>query len=107
MPFFKIGQREEKPLFDGVTIRTAYGERAMMSFVYFKPNSQVPEHSHPHEQMGTVMEGEFELVIEDEARIVRQGDAYVIPSGVRHSARSLDTPAVALDIFAPPREEYK
>ena len=107
MPFFVIDERPEKPLFEGVKIRTLSGERIMMSFVYFEAHGVVPEHSHPHEQMGMVLEGEFELVIDGEARIVREGDAYWIPSDVPHSARALGSPAVALDIFSPPREEYK
>lgn len=107
MAFFEIRGRNEKKLSDGITIRTVYGEKIMMSFVYFEPNSKVPEHSHPHEQMGTVMEGKFELVIDDESKIVRSGDAYLVPSNVKHSARSLDGYAIALDIFSPPREEYK
>jgi len=105
--FFDIENLKEIQLFDGVKIRTAFGEKIMMSFVYFEPNSLVPEHSHPHEQMGTVMEGKFELIVEGNSKIVEKGDAYLVPSNVKHSAKSLDEPAVALDIFSPPREEYK
>lgn len=107
MSFFKIQDRDEKKLSDGIKIRTVYGEKIMMSFVYFEPDSEVPEHSHPHEQMGTVMEGKFELVIDGKSRIVEIGDAYLIPSNVKHSARTLEESALALDIFSPPREEYK
>ena len=42
-----------------------------------------------------------------EARTIRPGDAYLIPSGVEHSATAVGGPARALDIFSPPREEYK
>jgi len=105
--YFDIQKLKEKQLFDGVKIRTAFGEKSMMSFVYFEPNSLVPEHSHPHEQMGTVMEGKFELIVNGNSKIVEEGDAYLIPSNIKHSARALDEPAVALDIFSPPREEYK
>ena len=38
---------------------------------------------------------------------LQEGDHYVIPSGVMHSAKGIDTPSLALDIFNPPREEYK
>ena len=56
--------------------------------------------------MGMGVEGEFELVIDGHAQVIRRGDIYLIPSNVRHSARSLGKPAVALDIFGPPREDY-
>jgi len=107
MPFYEVAQRPQKELFRGVKIRTVYGEHIMMSFVYFDPHGVVPEHAHPHEQSGTVLEGTFELVIDGEKRQLTTGDAYVIPPNTPHSARAFDAPAVALDIFHPPREEYK
>ena len=107
MPFFEIEHQPEKQIFDGIRIRTIYGEKIMMSFVYFDPHSVVPEHSHPHEQMGMVLEGTFEMVIDGESKRLENGATYLIPSGVVHSARSFDQSAIALDIFSPPREEYK
>jgi len=108
MPFFDLQQQPSRELFPGVWITTAWGERLMLSFVHFvRADAVVPEHSHPHEQAGMGLEGEFELVIGDEARVIRTGDSYLIPGGVPHSARSLSGPARALDIFSPPREEYK
>ena len=77
-----------------------------MSFVNLQPHGVVEEHSHPHEQMGMVLEGTFELTIDGESRNIKKGDAYLIPSNVKHSARAFDEPAVALDIFSPPREDY-
>ncbi|MBM3239188.1 cupin domain-containing protein [Candidatus Poribacteria bacterium] len=107
MSFFDIDNHPEIELFDGVKIRTAYGEKIMMSFVYFEPNSSVPEHSHPHEQMGTVIEGQFRLTVNEESKVVEKGDVYLVPSNAKHSAQSLSSSAVALDIFSPPREDYK
>ena len=107
MPFFAINEQPEKSIFDGkTTIRTLHGEKVMMSFVNLQPHGVVEEHSHPHEQMGMVLEGTFELTIDGEARRIKKGDAYLIPSNVKHSARAFDEPAVALDIFSPPREDY-
>jgi quercetin dioxygenase-like cupin family protein len=108
MPFFDLAQQPTKTLFPGVTITTAWGESLMMSFVHFEyAGAAVPTHHHPHEQMGMGLEGEFELVIGEEARIIRAGDSYCISSNVPHSARSLSGPARALDIFHPIREDYK
>ncbi len=108
MPFFDLSQQPTKTIFPGVTITTAWGERLMMSFVQFEyEGATVLEHQHPHEQMGMGLEGEYELVIGGEARIIRAGDSYCIPSNTPHSARSINGPARALDIFHPTREEYK
>jgi quercetin dioxygenase-like cupin family protein len=108
MPFFDIAGRPAREIFPGVSIRTLYGESLMMSFVDFiRAGAEVPTHSHPHEQMGMGLAGEFELVIGDERQVVRPGDTYLIPSNVPHRARSLDSPARALDIFHPVRDDYR
>jgi quercetin dioxygenase-like cupin family protein len=108
MPFFNPKDRPPQTLFPGVTIQTLWGERLMMSFVHFEvADAVVPTHQHPHEQMGLGLEGEFELVIEDEARIIGPGDCYLIPGNTPHSARSVNGPARTLDIFSPPREDYQ
>ena len=51
--------------------------------------------------------GEFEFTIGGETKTLGQGDAYVIPGGVEHSLVGNDGWSLALDIFSPPREEYK
>jgi len=108
MPFFDLSQQPTRELFPGVIITTAWGEQLMMSFVHFtRADAEVPTHQHPHEQMGMGMEGEFELVIDGDARIIRKGDSYLIPGNTPHSARSVGGPARALDIFHPAREDYK
>ena len=105
--FFDLSQQPTKILFPGVVITTAWGDSLMMSFVRFEyAGATVPTHHHPHEQMGMGMEGEFELTIGDETRIIRVGDAYCIPSDIPHSARSINGPARALDIFHPIRQDY-
>jgi quercetin dioxygenase-like cupin family protein len=108
MGFFNISEQPEKQLFPGVSIRTVSGDAIMMSFVTFHyAGADVPTHSHPHEQTGTGLEGTFELTIGSETRIIKPGVAYTIPGGTPHSARSVDGPAVALDIFHPIREDYR
>jgi len=64
-------------------------------------------HSHPHEQAGVVLEGEFDLTIGGETRRVRGGDMYIIPGGVEHRVVTGEEKAVALDVFHPIREDYK
>lgn len=108
MPFFDSAERPVKEIFPGVTISTVWGDEIMMSFVHFAyAEALVPTHQHPHEQMGMGLEGEFELVIDGETKIIRAGDAYCIPGNTPHSAKSVNGSARALDIFHPVREDYK
>jgi len=95
-----------KEIVKGITIRPLAGEHVMFTYVELLPHSEVPTHSHPHEQLGLMLEGELEMQIGDERRTLRPGDAYVIPGGVPHGARTGDPRALVLDIFHPLREDY-
>ena len=90
----------------GVRIRTSWGDRLMLSLVESDPNVDVPEHSHPHEQAGLVLEGDFEMTIGGERRALKRGMSYVIPGGVPHALHGGPERALVLDIFTPPREDY-
>ncbi len=108
MPFIPRADLRRKTIFPGVTIATAWADEIMMSVVKFEyEGATVPEHRHPHEQMGMGLQGEFELVIGGEARVITPGDCYAIPGDTPHSARSVNGPARALDVFHPVRDEYK
>lgn len=106
MPFLYEGDIEPRELTPGTSIRPMWGEKLMMVIVDIEDGVIIATHSHPHEQAGTVLQGAMELTIDGESRVLRTGDFYLIPGGVRHSAKSIDGPCQALDIFAPPRGEY-
>lgn len=108
MSYFKdAASRKEKELVLGARTRTFWGDKMLLSLVEIDANSEVPNHTHPHEQAGIVIEGEMEMGIGGEVRVLKPGDMYIIPGGVEHYARCGDKSAKALDIFSPVREEFK
>ncbi len=108
MSYFKDAQnRETMELVPGVRTRTFWGENMLLSMVEIDANSEVPAHTHPHEQAGVLVEGEMEMGIGGEVKVLKPGDMYVIPGNVEHYARCGNTPAKALDVFSPVREEFK
>ena len=106
MPFIDWERVRVQQLAPGVRIRTPHGERIMLSLVELDEGAIVTAHSHPHEQSGIVLEGILELTIGGETRSLARGEAYIIPGGVIHGARSLAGPCRVLDIFSPIREDY-
>jgi quercetin dioxygenase-like cupin family protein len=106
-PFIEWSGVQRKTLAPGIDLRVAWGEKIMLSCVDLAPGGVVPSHSHPHEQGGICLEGAMEFTIGAETRIVRQGESWMIPGGVTHAVRALEQGAKALDIFSPPREDYK
>jgi quercetin dioxygenase-like cupin family protein len=95
------------PLADGVHARALFGDATMLNLVELEPGAVVPEHSHPHEQMGIVLSGEIVMIIEGVERACHVMDAMHIPSGVVHAAYAGPEGAVVLDTFVPVREDFR
>ena len=91
----------------GITFKPVFGRRVLFNYVYFEPNSVAPIHQHPEEQIGTMLEGEYEFEMGGETRLIRPGDAYVVPPNVPHAARTGGKGCLALDIFSPPRSGFR
>lgn len=82
----------------------AAGERASIQRFHIEPGATVPEHAHPHEQIGTVTGGALTLVVDGETRVVTTGDTFVIAGGEPHAARNDgDQPATGVEVFSPAR----
>jgi quercetin dioxygenase-like cupin family protein len=96
-----------KVLAPGVTAKIASGERMMLSLVTFAPDAVVPTHSHPHEQMGMLVSGTLEFTIAGETRVLSGSGMVFVPGGVPHAAKAGPGGAVALEVFSPPREEFR
>lgn len=106
MQFFKFDDVLEKEMFPGFKARTIHGESMTMVYMRVTAGAEAPEHSHPHEQITNVVAGELELTVEGVPRKLSAGEAAVIPSNVRHSAKGV-TDCLVLDVFHPVREDYK
>jgi len=107
MSYYLLEDMETKQPAEGVEIRVIPGERMTMAFFHLEPGAKIPEHAHPHEQMGTVLKGAIELVIGEEKRVVREGCAYRVPSNVVHAGRCLESSSEVLEVFSPPREDLQ
>lgn len=91
----------------GVQARVFVGENTMLSVVRVEPHSAGKIHSHPEEQWGVLLEGECIRIQGDEEIHVQVGDFWHTPGDVMHGIRTEAVGAVILDIFSPPRPEYK
>ncbi len=96
-----------RTLAEGVRARIFPGTHLMLSVVELEPGSESPVHSHPNEQWGVCLEGEWIRVQDGHEYPVKAGDFWETPPNVPHGGRTLSQRCVILDIFAPPREEYR
>ncbi len=63
-------------------------------------------HSHPHEQITYVAEGELLFFINQEESRVQTGDIIVIPPDAPHSVQPLSKHVRLIDTFTPIREDF-
>ncbi|MEM1264065.1 MAG: cupin domain-containing protein [Pseudomonadota bacterium] len=91
----------------GIDTRIFAGDHAMLSVVNFKPNSEGSIHSHPEEQWGVVLSGSGVRIQNGIEIPVEQGDFWCTPGDMPHGFVAGTDGAMVLDIFAPPREEYR
>ena len=105
--FPTLDERTPTELIDGIMARTFWGEQMLMAVVDLEPNAYLPRHSHVHEQVGVVLEGELTFTVGDETRTVKPGEIYIIPGGTEHEAKTGPEPTKVVDVFSPVREEYK
>jgi quercetin dioxygenase-like cupin family protein len=105
MGYFNIEQLKKLVLAEGVALRLVSGDKMTMAFYSLNPHAIIPEHDHPHEQMGTVLKGSLRLNIGGTEKIVTPGTAYHVPSGIPHSGKCLEAPCEVIEIFSPPRED--
>ncbi len=79
----------------------------MMMVNTITPGIPTPAHSHPHEQIGFLIEGEGDLYIGKEKNHVVAQCTFVAPPNVPHNFDATGKkPAVLVECFAPPREDY-
>jgi quercetin dioxygenase-like cupin family protein len=105
--FLRLDAIDHFALADGVRARALFGDGAMLNLVELDPGAVVPEHAHPHEQLGIALSGEIVMIVGGEERPMRAMDAMHIPSGVVHGAYAGPEGAVVLDVFVPVREDFR
>ncbi|MEM3563245.1 MAG: cupin domain-containing protein [Candidatus Jordarchaeaceae archaeon] len=94
-------------MFEGVSRKTlAIGEKMLLAEFTFRKGAIVPSHTHPHEQVGYVVKGKVNLRIGEQKYLLGAGDSYYIKPNVDHSAELIEE-SVIIDVFCPPREDYK
>jgi len=98
-------EKHTEPL-PGIRQKTlVFGERTLMTEFVLARNSVLPNHAHPYEQTGYLVQGHMVLTLGGRDYDTRAGDAWTIPMNVIHGARVLED-SIAIEVFSPAREDY-
>jgi quercetin dioxygenase-like cupin family protein len=106
MAFFRLEDIQEREMVPGFRARFVHTEKMTVAFWNIDAGAALPEHSHANEQVFTILEGEFELTIGGETRVNTPGAVATIAPNVPHAGRAV-TDCRVIDIFSPPRDDYR
>ncbi len=82
----------------GIRSRLESGSNLTMAFMEIAPNKEGAAHDHPFDQCGVVIEGEIEMSIGDDKKLLRSMETYFIPAGAKHNWKTISSAAKILDI---------
>ena len=84
----------------------SYGGGMMLVQFTFAAGVSAALHSHPHEQIGYVVSGAIDLIMDGhEPAHLTAGSSYYVAPHVRHGVIT-HAPTVLLDCFTPIREDF-
>lgn len=83
----------------------AYDDRIMLVNVHFEAGGVGALHNHYHSQVTYVASGEFEFTVDNEVKLVKEGDALYIPPNAMHGTICKKS-GILIDVFSPIREDF-
>ena len=104
--FYKKDLTNYRQAVEGVTYKTlTYGDKTSLGEFHLAKGYIIPNHSHPHEQTGSVVRRKGRFTIAGETTVVGPDDSWCIPGGVEHAVEELEDSEV-IAVFSPLREAY-
>ena len=105
-PFADLAEIARRRIWDGVSARVVGGSGMTLAFIELDPDSVVPEHSHPHEQIGVCISGSLTFLAGGEEREVGPGGTWAFPGGVPHEVRVGAEGAAVIEAWTPQRDDW-
>jgi len=103
---YELNSIKEKEPFPGCKVRFVHSENMTFAYWTFTAGATLPSHSHVHEQVGSIIQGEMDLTVDGETKRLAAGSVVVIPSNAKHSVKTI-TECYVVDVFYPVREDYR
>ena len=98
MAFWDLKTLKLEEFRPGIRSKLESGSNLTMAFMEIDPNKEGAAHDHPFDQCGVVIEGEIEMSVGEEKRLLRPMETYFILAGTKHNWKTSGLPAKILDI---------
>jgi len=106
MKIFDLNNISPRTVIPGFHGKFIHSDKATISFWEIEAGHDLPEHSHIHEQTTLVLNGTFQLNIEEKRYTLKSNQLITIPPDKKHSGTAI-TDCNIIDVFCPVREDYQ
>lgn len=89
MAFIDTSRLEGKEIRPGWTGRFVNTENMTLAYYTVPSGASIHEHSHPNEEVWNIIEGRFEVMVDEETRVLGPGSVAFVPPDVAHSVRAV------------------
>ncbi len=98
MSFWNLKTLSLEQFRPGIESRVESGANLIMAYMEIAPGKEGIAHAHPFDQCGVVVEGQIEMLIGEEKKLLGPTEAYFIPAGVNHNWRTVTSSAKIVDV---------
>lgn len=98
MAFWNLADLQLEQFRPGIMSKAELGANLIMVCMEIGPNMEDTGHEHPFDQCGIVLEGQIEMFVEKDSKILSPNQCYFLPAGKRHGWKTFDVKAKILDV---------
>jgi len=104
---FQLDSIKSKELYKDVLVRLVHGNDLTLNYFELKNQTvDLPVHDHPVEHLVVVLEGSMEFIFKDKEVVMKPKDSMFVPAQTQHTARVIDGPVKALEIYKLTQDKY-
>ena len=98
MAFWNLATLTLEQFRPGIVSKAQIGDNLIMVCMQIDQCKEDTGHEHSFDQCGIVLEGQIEMFVDQERRLLNANDCYFIPSGKRHGWKTFGKPVKLLDV---------
>jgi quercetin dioxygenase-like cupin family protein len=98
MSFWDLKNLKLEAFRPGIFSKAEIGDGLIMAYIEIEAHQEDTGHEHPADQCGIVVQGQIEMFIGDEHKILAENETYFIPASIKHGWKTSDQSARILDV---------